>query len=1168
MIDMKNIVVRRMMNYYKNVKRNTSPFCMNLIFYNFHEDFIFILIKTYMNILKKYVSYNKIIHFSEEYYMLFNYVMFSYIPLYAYELDINNLYLFDILLHQFNEKRKRKNNMKKNVIDNNIYKKYRILNRINKNGHVGTGQPHCVHHKNIEYMNINKFNNNMNICFNDDKCDSIYSLKKDTSNDIQKNEEQNNKLILQSFKGFLKKYIYIKNNANRRICKTNLFYKYNKNDHLKLKKKWSHFHLCEDNLKKRKDIIKNMIKEVNNLYAHVYYWKYLTELNIKCNSNNNNNNNNDNDNDNNWGVRYEINKGQYIYFNIYKNIYNLYKYMNKKHKENLEKMNMKKEQLSITHNNEMENIINEKKIHKKNEEYHKNVNDMVFKHIAEKNALCRHIEHEMNIIQQINMKEYKENIFYIFSILSKNKQNLSLPPLPVEEERDIQKEVRLYGNEEKRIRHNNNIKINTNNNDCNNNKSNTNNNDCNNNNMSIINNTSCNNFNNMCEKMNDISKHKFKDKNENYIYNDKNNSTIEDKIKTYNCIEECYNQYRYIIKCFHFIYLYELIKSKIMIYNYLHFHIKKSLYEIMNISIIFSLGEIYHIFECDKKKNNQFQDNFFRTLRKIQIYNYNNYYKYNMNNENFPENDFNSFQIYESKKKKLKNVMEIQKDEDVLKKDVNNNEWANPTVLKKKIFHLLKGGTQINKDNEHMNKFISMNNNSFLINNIINRYTVHDIKEKKLDNSLKCEESFYFDENGYFKYKRKRKGAKGFFNHNYSSTYNYINNNSTIHFMNNRMDENIYNNNTIKINKLTIKDKKLNSLILFINEDISNYTKENVYKNIFNISLTKMDFIFPTIKEQLHIVKEMYKRKNENLFSGDLYKKRIKNIISIDISEKNETLSYGSIIITRHKNLKIAMYRENNSKENHQTDNNKNDNKDIKNKDENNIYYNDNNLDNLNYIPFDNFFFSLLNMPEQVMRTSHFLINEKMSHKKKKKNMNIDIIFHVIIPKKINRKSFKIILFSLFKILDLCKLYNIYCINCSFPYVHDIVYKNKRPIIYSFIYSFIMTIMKYIKNGRPEHDNNTVRIFHFIFPALKFYEKLTTEQMENKIDEKNININIFEDKKNQFKENINKDYDNKENHIKYDYSHNVDKKKISNITYFMDKLINDLKEKYMLIESI
>ncbi|SOV16921.1 conserved Plasmodium protein, unknown function [Plasmodium sp. gorilla clade G2] len=1163
MIDMKNIVVRRAINYYKNVKKDISPFCMNMMFYNFDEDFIFTLIRTYMNILKKYESNNKIIYFSEEYYMLFNYIIFSYIPLYAYELDINNLYLFDILLHKFNEKRKRKNNRNKNVIGNNIYKKYRILNRINKNGHVETGQQYCVHHKNTEYMNIKKFKNNMNMCINDNKCESIYSLNKQTSDDIlKKNEEQNDKLILQSFKGSLKKYVYIKNNINRTICKTNLFCKYNKNDHLRFnnKKKWSYIYLYEDNIKKRKDIIKNMIKEVDNLYAHVYYWKYLTELNIKCNNINNNNNNKKN----NLEVCYEIDKGQDIYLNIYKNIYNLYKYMNKKHKQNLEKMNMKKEQLSITHNNEMENIINEKKIHKKNEEYQKNVNDMVFKHIAEKNALSRHIEHEMNIIQQINMKEYKQNIFYIFSIISKNKQNLSLPPLPVEEDRDIQKEVRMYDKEEKNKNKNKKNNNNIINNIDYNNKSNSNNTDSNN--------------NIMCEKMNDLYKHKFKDKNENYIYYENNNIRMEDnKIKTYYHIEECYNYYRYIIKCFHFIYLYELIKSKIMIYNYLHFHIKKSLYDTMNVSIIFSLGEIYNIFEYDKKKNKEYQDNFFRTLKKIQIYNY------NMNNEKVTENYFNSFRIYEEKKKKkLKNVLEIQKDEDILKKDVNNNEWANPTRLKKSFFHLLKGGTQINKDNENVNKYISMNNNSSLVNNILGVYNGDDVKEEKGDDYLKCEESFYFDENGRFKYKKKRKGLKELFNHNYSSTYNYINNNSTIYYMNNKMDENIYNSNSnnnsvVKINKLTIKDKKLNALILFINEDISNYTKENVYKNIFNISLTKMDFIFPTIKEQLHVVNEMYKMENENLFSGDLYKKKIKKNINFDMIEKNETLSYGSIIITRHKNLKIAMQGKNNYKEKKQTDNNNNNNnknnnnnnnnRDIKNKDEKNIYLNNDNLDNLNFIPFDNFF-SFVNMPEQVMRASHFLINEKMSAKKKKKNIYIDIIFHVIIPKRINRKSFKIILFSLFKILDLCKLYNIYCINSSFPYIHDIVYKNKRPIIYSYIYSFIMTIMKYIKNGQLQHENNTVRIFHFIFPPLKFYERLTVEQMENKKDEKNIHMNIFEDKKNQFKENINKDYDNKENNINYDYTNNVDRKKISNITYFMDKLINDLKEKYMLIESI
>lgn len=139
----------------------------------------------------------------------------------------------------------------------------------------------------------------------------------------------------------------------------------------------------------------------------------------------------------------------------------------------------------------------------------------------------------------------------------------------------------------------------------------------------------------------------------------------------------------------------------------------------------------------------------------MQIYNYNKYYQYNMNNEKGPDKYFNSFQIYEEKKKKVTNVLEIQKDEDILKKDVNTNEWANPTGLKKKILHLLKGGTQINKDNEHMNKFVP-------INNILSGYNAHDIKEQKRDDSLKCEESFYFDENGYFKYKKKEKEQRNF----------------------------------------------------------------------------------------------------------------------------------------------------------------------------------------------------------------------------------------------------------------------------------------------------------------------------------------------------------------------------------------------------------------------
>ncbi|CXJ23291.1 conserved Plasmodium protein, unknown function [Plasmodium berghei] len=1163
MIDLRKSLFKRILAFYKNINKNTQIFYTNLIFYNFDNDLIFSLIKIYRKILKKYEKKKKKYlynidenmengsNYKDDHFVIFSYVMFSYLNFLLSELDQNHSDIFE-LCHDFNTK-----NVLVNIKKEREKKKKTFLNikKLLWNNYFGTKLGDII---------TNESKNEINY--------DLYFMEKDTKKYISPNDNTNgNTMIKQNcvqtdnyynIDEFDKKNMYSNINTNyyHKIDKSNnnnyIFqpthihqtpncndYHCSQNTHLKV------YPLSENNdeivllsnistyLKEKK-----MITNLKSLYTNMYYWACLSWLNIKCKRLNN---------------RFE---GNVLYIDIYKNIYNLYKHMNNMYSNHINMMIKKKEQLSITHNNEMENIINENKINKKNKNFQQTINDMVYKHIAEKKALNRHIEHELNIMKRINLKEYKRNILYIFYIIENKNSTLSLPPLPNEKGKE------------------------------NNNEKN----------------------NNISKKQNDIYP-----------------------------LQRPSKSFAHILKYFNFFYLYKLIKTKINVHSYFHLYIKNNLSDkVMDISIIFSLGEIHHLFEYSHKNssnsvtirnNNKLKKKFYKLLKNMHSKNY--VYSYEKHVKAFTH--LSNKPISEKQKGK-KNLI------------VNN----------------------INKDKSIENTLINKN---------------IDIKEDKKSNynfKTTYSSSKYFDENGYFNFVKKKvqedeiqkckketstileqKLEKNFenekcrqkniFNKSYCSTYKILTENS-MRFLKIKPPNST--NNNMHIDKLTIKDKKLNALILYIYEDINNNKEEIIYKNLFNINLAKPDFVFPNMKEQLNLLKHFRKPRSQNVHIKNKKNNNIEKeshinekYNQIDYITKDKTFcsSYGNIIITRHKNLRLAMHTSEKNDENkikikknkglqkisHINFNNirkrKNDSFDsekstIKSGSANFInsneissnsigsnYINSNgvtsnsptsndissnsvnsNDNRTNEIKKINIVDSSIVLPihEILKKGKYYSISKKNQHKnnsninykheyyknvflnmatKKKKSIYINIIFHVVIPKNMNRKSFKIILYSLFKILDICNMYGISSINCSFPYIQNIVHKNKRPIIYSFIYSLIFTLLHYMKDSY--NNSNNVKILHFIFPNLKYYEKKThTQNISNYLITKR-NSEIFSYHKNSkmltnTMENKNEQkYTNIENELN---DTNPPAQRKSNIKIFINKIIHTLREKYTVIESV
>ncbi|CAD2113990.1 conserved Plasmodium protein, unknown function [Plasmodium vinckei] len=1023
MIDLRKPLFKRMLTFYKNINKNTQIFYTNLIFYNFDNDLIFSLIKIYRKILKKYEKKKKYLYningniengsnYKDDHFIIFSYIMFSYLNFLLSELDQNHSDIFE-LCHDFNTK-----NVLVNIKKERKKRKKTSLNikKLLWNNYSGTKLGAII-------TNDSKNEINCNVHFMGKEPKKYISSNDNINNStmIKQNNMQTDNYYHKIDKPNNNNYIYQPMHINQTVNSNN--YHCSQNTHLKEKE---------------------IISSLKSLYTNMYYWTYLSRLNIKCKRLNN------------------IYEENVLYIDIYKNIYNLYKHMNNMYSNHINMMIKKKEQLSITHNNEMENIINE---NKQNKNFQQTINDMVYKHIAEKKALNRHIEHELNVMKCINLKEYKRNILYIFYIIENKNSTLSLPPLPIEKGE------------------------------------------------------------NKSEKNNNIHKK------QNDIYP----------------IQRSSKYFAHILNYFNLFYLYKLIKTKINVYSYFHLYIKNNLSDkVMDISIIFSLGEIHHLFEYNHKNcsntatirnNNKFKKKFYQLLKNIHNKNYVHSYEKHVKSFTHLSNK----PISEQKKgKKNRSVKNISKDKSVESTLINNN---------------------IEDDRETDSNFkITYPRSKYFDENGYFNLAKKNVQEDEIQ-KLGKETSTILEKGIENNFENEKYRQKNIFNKNYCSTYKILTENS-MRFLKVNPSNPI--NKNMRTNKLTIKDKKLNALILYIYEDINNHSEEITYKNLFNINLAKPDFVFPNMKEQLNLLKHFSKPRSQNIHTKNKKNNNIEkesqinekyNQINYLTKDKTFCTSYGNIIITRHKNLRLAMHTSE-----------KNDEKKIK-------------IKKISHTSF-----------KILKKSKYYSISKKNQHKNnsnikhkhkyykngflnmantKKKSIYIDIIFHVVVPKNMNRKSFKIILYSLFKILDICNTYGISSINCSFPYIQNIVHKNKRPIIYSFIYSLIFTLLHYMKDSY--NNSNNVKILHFIFPNLKYYEKKNnTQNISNYISTKRNSDIFLYHKNSKMSINTMENTDEQKNtNIENEHTDtNPSTQRKSNIKIFINKIIHTLREKYTVIESV
>ncbi|GAW83649.1 hypothetical protein, conserved [Plasmodium gonderi] len=1177
---------KRITKFYRNVTKNVSIFCMNLIFCHFDRDLIITLIKLHKRILKKYEQKGKT-HFDEEYFIIFNYVIYSYFNFLLSQLDSNNSVHFDIpydfnnhsdvAAFILNTKQLTKGRKFNSIKLKRLLTSHYAIGRINDKGryHVATENPTHVpiqeeqQIKDINGREIlrrgNLYKQNGYISYESDQKRDKYPNRKlvqcDIDNGIYEDSE---------FRKSCANSATI--NADNKDTRTS-----DARMATSIRKK-TRFHMygskgipfftpvgCD----KFREY--QFVQEMKHLYGHTQYWKYLIQLNVKCRIRNQHNRK-DLEKE---GEAKNLNKN--IHIDIYKNIYNLFKHMNKMHFENVEMMKRKKEQLSITHNYEMENFINQNKMIKKNTSNDGGkINDMVFKHIAEKEALSRHTEHEVKVMQLINLKEYKKHIFYIFNIIQNEKNVLSLPPLPMDEFKKVETVV---------------------------------------------------------------------------------NDSIEDKQNEFfTCTGKGYcTRFAYIIKFFHFLYLYKLIKSKLNIVSYLHFYIKHSLCDTLKLSIIFSLGEIENLLESNKKNNEAFKERFYDLLIRLSQDSY--AYRCMVHDELCTQ---------------------------ILPKCCNI-EKANH-----KIESVTRERTLLENEKVDANELSKVKNSiaysTIISNNTTSTNNADVVREETRFLALAERGSKYFDKNGRFRSRCIRSmNEKNFFKKNYDSTYKYLRDDS-IRFLNEMNSYDIGEEESKNhLNKISIKDKKLNGLILYMNEDINNFCKENIYKNLFNISMQKTDFIFPTLKEQLAMFHEFISVHPKDNCMEDKYVQKGHEHVQAKKRQRGGSrrangtkLRCGNIIITRHTNLKIGMSKssttsssiknpQNNSikdpknnsisnsscrassteeeekkkkvspyditaikqhanefftlskintsnvfppppmvpiydkfrKSSHNFMNNQEGGKkayESEEKRNKNFYKNYSNYPNYsNYSNYSNYP-SYPNYPNYSNYPSYPNYSNYPSYPnypnysnypsypnypnflKKKKNINVDIIYHVIIPKNANRKSFQIILLSIFKILDLCKMHNVSSLSCSLPYVHNVVYNNKRPVVYAFMYSLIFSILNYVKC--TQSSANQIKVLHFILPNLNYSEgcnhkhdgMVDTEQYKqqntNKIRSKNEEGE--EEKKEIGSMNVikQKNHHHRCKKIPNQGSGRQSDGRISSITSFIHKVQEDLRKKFMLIESV
>ncbi|KJP88044.1 hypothetical protein AK88_02319 [Plasmodium fragile] len=1028
-------LAKRITSFYKNVDANTPLFATNLLLYQFERDLIVTLMQTYKRLLKKHEQEKT--RFHEEYLLIFNYIIFSYFNFVLSELSQNNTPHFDIVYDLskstgettplLNARRLTKR------AKCSVYKLKRLLTGNGTHGglgHISGGTPHSYsqgEQNETSYEDYQPGGRRHKHTIGEEAHKG--KEKREWNRDISDEGYQNrvnhcgSKSLGRAGGTYGKVHISDKGESSYTAkCITNT----SLHNYASRRFPFCASTACSEVGESQ------FVEQLKRLYAHVHYWGCLMQLNVRCRLS--------------WQVSKLASEEKNIYEGIYKNIYYLFKRMNRMHFENIQMINKKKQQLSITHNCEMQDLINATKVTRvDNAEGTKQINDLVFKHIAEKEALCRHAEHEVKVMQLVNLKEYKEHIFYIFNIIQRERNVLSLPPLPMDEleegdEGVVEKLIRVQPN-------------------------------------------------GFCPCANK----------ERHIY------------------------FACIVKYFHLFYLYKLIKSNVNVISYLHLYLKRSVCDTLGVSVIFSLGEVEDLFLRHSKNNEEVKGRLYGLLSQL-----------------------------------------------------CRDHYACRAAAHCADHCADQGANQTTKCGAHEGP---------------------PLKEADKTNDTPVwtgTESKYFNAKGQFRSKlgATPDGKDNPFNKSYDSTHKYIKDDS-IPFL-------LQDNACIKEesshthwSKISLREKPLNGLVLYLCEDTNGFCKENVYQSMFNMSMNKTDFVFPTLKEQLGMFHEFVSG-NGQVQGGRTTGHRYPSVMGTK-------LRCGNIIITRHTNLKIGMGGRDTPKGG-EAEKKKKKKKNVKMGEGRNgeekkykeltydmttIKNHVNDLFSLDRINKSNLPSSIIPIYEQLKKNSCYFMHkegrEKSVHsdvkestvckvhenilKTKKKKIHVDIIFHVIIPKNVNSKSFQIILLSLLKILDLCSNYHVSSLTCPLPYVHNVVYKNKRPVVYAFMYSIIFSLLNYIKC--TQWSGKQVSVLHFVFPNLAFREGGTAARGRVMggvaVDSSMGEIN---------EENNENNNERKTTPIEgstLDPSAHWDRhaeKRMSSMASFIYRVVTDMREKYTLVESI
>ncbi|EUD69125.1 hypothetical protein C922_00817 [Plasmodium inui San Antonio 1] len=999
-------LAKRITRFYKNVSGNAPLFATNLLLYHFDRDLIVTLVQTYKRLLKKQEQEKT--QFHEEYLLLFNYIIFSHVNFVLSELSQNSNPHFDIA-YDLSEctsgttplLRARRLLTRRGKC--RASKLRRLLIRKGTHGRLGdvaVGTPHSCrqgeqNETSYEGYQAGEGTDKQRIQEQLHKEKKPHEWNRNISDEASQKRVNHWGSKSLGCRGGTYGRVHISDKGE-----TSCSAQYITNTCL---------HNCASrrfpfcaSIECSEAGESQFVEQLRRLYAHVHYWRCLMQLNVRCRRS--------------WRVSKLASEEKNIYEAIYKNVYCLFKRMNRMHSENIQMIETKKHQLSITHNFEMEDLISASKVTTvDNSDSTKQINDLVFKHIAEKEALCRHAEHEVKVMQLVHLKEYKEHIFYIFNIIQRERNVLSLPPLPVDELEEVD--------------------------------------------AGVVDSSIRVQPNGFCPSTEKKGRH---------IY--------------FSCI----------VKYFHLFYLYKLIKSNVNLISYLHMYVKHSVCDTLAVSVIFSLGEVEDLFQRHSRNNEEFKGRLYGLLSQM-------------------------------------------------RRDHYECTVGGKSAAEKCVDHCSDHCSYHCADrcpHQETNQIAKCGSRE-----------APPLKEADRTNGTPAwtsAESKYFDAKGQF---RSKLGASAEetapFNKSYDSTYRYFQDDS-IPFMlqhNACFEEESHRH----LSKISLREKPLNGLVLYLGEDTNKFCKENVYQSMLNISMNKTDFVFPTLKEQLGMFQQFVSGKGE-VVSGQGQPQSGGETVRRSSRVMPTQLRCGNIIITRHTNLKIGMGRgtsKGEKKENVKRGEPNGEEKKHKGStnDKTRIKSHANDLFSLETINKSNIHSSIMPIYEQLKKNSHYFM-----HKEGREGKSV--------PSDLKENT-------ACKILDLCRDYHVSSLTCPLPYVHNVVYKNKRPVVYAFMYSLLFSLLNYIKC--TQSSAKQVHVLHFVFPNLAFREGGTTA--EGRVVRQAMGGVAVDTSVEKNKTKNTTPIEGSAVH-RSDQLDRLPEERMSSMASFIHRVVTDMRGKYTLVESL